>query len=52
MNENYNDIHGTVKVTIERPEPNKIKFVLDARNLKKLAALSRDMIKDIRKNKV
>ncbi len=52
MNENYNDIHGTVKVTIERPEPNKIKFVLDARNLKKLAALSRDIIKDIRKNKV
>ena len=28
MNENYNDIHGTVQVTIERPEANKIKFVL------------------------
>lgn len=52
MNENYNDIHGTIKVTVEHPEHNKIRFVLDAKNSKKLAALSRDMIKEVRKNKV
>lgn len=52
MNENYESIHGTVKVTVTRSEPNKVTFSLDPKSVKKLSEFDSKSLKEFRAEKV